>query len=85
MRLTRASGCNAWNLAWNLAQISMTSGVLSFAILGGIAQALERFLPLDAGLININNPSEALVLALAGTLAPAYAPAQATWSESRDP
>ena len=46
----------------------MTSGVLSFAILGGIAQALERFLPLDAGLININNPSEALVLALAGTL-----------------
>jgi Kef-type K+ transport system membrane component KefB len=46
----------------------MTSGVLSSAILGGIAQALERFLPLDAGLININNPSEALVLALAGTL-----------------
>ena len=29
----------------------------------------QRFLPLDAGLINIHNPAEALILALAGTLA----------------
>lgn len=46
----------------------MTAGVLTFAILGPLTETLERFLPLDAGLINVNNPSEALVLALAGSL-----------------
>ena len=55
-------------LPLGLAQISMTAGVLSFAILGPLTDALERFIPLDAGLIDVSNPSEALVLALAGTL-----------------
>jgi Kef-type K+ transport system membrane component KefB/voltage-gated potassium channel Kch len=50
-----------------VAQISLTAGVLTAAILS-LPQNLERFLPLDKGLINIQNPIEALVLALAGTL-----------------
>jgi len=50
-----------------LAQISLTAGVLSAGILSA-PEFLERFIPLDAGLINISNPIEALVLALAGTL-----------------
>ncbi len=40
----------------------MSAGILS------APEFLERFIPLDAGLINISNPVEALVLALAGTL-----------------
>ena len=55
-------------LPLGLAQISMTAGVLSFAILGPLTDALERFIPLDAGLIDVSNPSEAQILALAGTL-----------------
>ena len=55
-------------LPLGLAQISMTAGVRAFAILGPLTDALERFIPLDAGLIDVSNPSEALVLALAGTL-----------------
>ena len=50
-----------------MAQISLTAGVLSAGILLA-PEFLERFLPLDGGLINIHNPIEALVLALAGTL-----------------
>ena len=50
-----------------MAQISLTAAVLSAGILSA-PEFLERFLPLDGGLINIHNPVEALVLALAGTL-----------------
>lgn len=50
-----------------LAQISLTAGVLSAGVLSA-PEFLERFIPLDSGLINISNPLEALVLALAGTL-----------------
>jgi len=50
-----------------LAQITLTAGVLSAGILSA-PQFLERFIPLDSGLINISNPLEALILALAGTL-----------------
>lgn len=50
-----------------LAQISLTAGVLSAGILSA-PEFLERFIPLDGGLINIHNPIEALILALAGTL-----------------
>jgi Kef-type K+ transport system membrane component KefB len=54
-------------LPLGLAQISLSAAVLSGAILGA-PEFLERFIPLDGGLINIKNPVEALVLALAGTL-----------------
>ena len=54
-------------LPLGLAQISLCAGTLSLGILL-VAPALERFLPLDAGLIDISSPAEALVLALAGTL-----------------
>eukprot|EP00316_Scyphosphaera_apsteinii_P011270 CAMPEP_0119314988 /NCGR_PEP_ID=MMETSP1333-20130426/34143_1 /TAXON_ID=418940 /ORGANISM="Scyphosphaera apsteinii, Strain RCC1455" /LENGTH=755 /DNA_ID=CAMNT_0007320203 /DNA_START=88 /DNA_END=2355 /DNA_ORIENTATION=+ len=55
-------------LPLGLAQLSLTAGSLTAAILLGAPELLERFLPLDAGLINIRNPVEAFVLALAGTL-----------------
>lgn len=55
-------------LPLGFAQISLTTGTLTAAILLGFPEFLERFLPLDAGLINVNNPAEAVVLALAGTL-----------------
>lgn len=55
-------------LPLGLAQLSLTTGVLTAAILLGGPEFLERFLPLDAGLINIHNPVEAVILALAGTL-----------------
>ena len=54
-------------LPLGLAQISLSAGALSAGILL-VAPALERFLPLDNGLIDITSPGEALVLALAGTL-----------------
>jgi Kef-type K+ transport system membrane component KefB len=54
-------------LPLGLAQMSLCAGVLSAGIVL-VAPALERFLPLDAGLIDIQSPAEALVLALAGTL-----------------
>jgi len=54
-------------LPLGLAQISLSAGALSAGILL-VAPALERFLPLDTGLIDISSPIEALVLALAGTL-----------------
>jgi len=49
------------------AQISLTALVLTGGILIG-APFLEKFVPLDEGLINVSSPVEALVLALAGTL-----------------
>jgi Kef-type K+ transport system membrane component KefB/voltage-gated potassium channel Kch len=55
-------------LPLGLAQISLTAGVLTGAILLGAPEFLDRFIPLDAGVIDIHNPSEALVLAFAGTL-----------------
>lgn len=55
-------------LPLGFAQVSMTAGILTLGILGGAMQRLESFLPLDTGLIDITNPIEALVLALAGTL-----------------
>mmetsp|Transcript_27607 Transcript_27607/g.31507 ORF Transcript_27607/g.31507 Transcript_27607/m.31507 type:complete len:856 (+) Transcript_27607:266-2833(+) len=54
-------------LPLGLAQITLTAGVLTMGILLG-APFLEKFVTLDEGLININSPIEALVLALAGTL-----------------
>jgi len=56
-------------LPLGLAQISLSAATLSAAILT-FPELLERFVPnvLDAGLINIRNPSEALVLSFAGTL-----------------
>lgn len=54
-------------LPLGLAQMSLSAGALSAGIVL-VAPALERFLPLDAGLIDISSPAEALVLALAGTL-----------------
>jgi len=55
-------------LPLGLAQLSLTTGVLSGAILMGAPELLERFFPLDAGLINVHNPAEAVILAFAGTL-----------------
>lgn len=54
-------------LPLGLAQISLCAGTLSAGILL-VAPTLERFLPLDAGLIDISSPFEAIILALAGTL-----------------
>jgi Kef-type K+ transport system membrane component KefB len=54
-------------LPLGLAQISLTAASLSAAIYF-LPDLLDRFLPLDTGLINVKNPAEALVLALAGTL-----------------
>lgn len=48
------------------AQIALCAGVLSWAIVNW--SNLESFVPLDDGLINVSNPIEALVLALALTL-----------------
>lgn len=50
------------------AQLSLTTGVLTAAVLLGAPEFLERFLPLDSALINVRNPAEAVVLALALTL-----------------
>ena len=55
-------------LPLGLAQLSLTAGVLTTAILAGAPAFLDRFIDLDDGVINIQNPSEALVLALAGAL-----------------
>jgi Kef-type K+ transport system membrane component KefB len=48
------------------AQISLCAAALSWGILNW--SNLERFVPLDDGLINISQPTEALILALALTL-----------------
>ena len=55
-------------LPLGLAQMTLTTGVLTTAILIAAPRFLERFAPQDAGLINFHNPVEVLVLALAGTL-----------------
>eukprot|EP00584_Thalassiosira_punctigera_P001494 CAMPEP_0172534232 /NCGR_PEP_ID=MMETSP1067-20121228/6676_1 /TAXON_ID=265564 ORGANISM="Thalassiosira punctigera, Strain Tpunct2005C2" /NCGR_SAMPLE_ID=MMETSP1067 /ASSEMBLY_ACC=CAM_ASM_000444 /LENGTH=759 /DNA_ID=CAMNT_0013319005 /DNA_START=187 /DNA_END=2466 /DNA_ORIENTATION=- len=55
-------------LPLGFAQISLTTGVITAAILLGAPQFLDRLLPLDEGFIDITNPTEAVVLALAGTL-----------------
>ncbi|EJK46366.1 hypothetical protein THAOC_34970 [Thalassiosira oceanica] len=55
-------------LPLGFAQISLTTGVITAAILFGAPQYLDKFLPLDGNYIDINNPTEAVVLALAGTL-----------------
>jgi len=54
-------------LPLGIAQITLTAGVLTGGILLG-APLLEKFVPLDKGLIDVSSPVEALVLALAGTL-----------------
>jgi len=54
-------------LPLGFAQIALSAAVLSAGILG-IPNFLERFIPLDAGLINVNSPSEAVILSLAGAL-----------------
>lgn len=48
------------------AQIALCAGVLSWGIVNW--SNLERFVPLDDGLINISRPTEALVIALSLTL-----------------
>jgi len=55
-------------LPLGFAQISLTTGVITAAILLGAPQFLDKLLPLDEGFIDIRNPTEAVVLALAGTL-----------------
>mmetsp|Transcript_22432 Transcript_22432/g.36914 ORF Transcript_22432/g.36914 Transcript_22432/m.36914 type:complete len:685 (+) Transcript_22432:77-2131(+) len=55
-------------LPLGFAQISLTTGVITAALLLGAPQFFDRFLPLDEGFIDISNPTEAVVLALAGTL-----------------
>lgn len=55
-------------LPLGFAQISLTTAALSAAILLGVPEFLERLLPLDAGLINVSNPAEAVILAIAGAL-----------------
>lgn len=55
-------------LPLGFAQISLTTGVITSAIMLGAPQFLDRVLPLDEGFIDIQNPTEAVVLALAGTL-----------------
>jgi Kef-type K+ transport system membrane component KefB len=58
-------------LPLGIAQISLTALVLtSFILIVGALELdfLQRFIPLDPGLIDITNPTEALVLALAGAL-----------------
>jgi len=55
-------------LPLGFAQISLTTGVITAAILLGGPQLLGAVLPLDEGLIDVRNPSEAVILALAGTL-----------------
>ena len=55
-------------LPLGFAQISLTTGVITAAILLGGPQLLDRVLPLDEGFIDVTNPTEAVVLALAGTL-----------------
>ena len=46
-------------LPLGLAQLAGTALILAGAILFGLPEYLERFIPLDAGLINIYNPTEA--------------------------
>lgn len=55
-------------LPLGFAQISLTTGVITAALLLGAPQFFDRFLPLDDGFIDISNPTEAVVLALAGAL-----------------
>jgi Kef-type K+ transport system membrane component KefB len=54
-------------LPLGLAQISLTAASLSAAIYF-LPELLGKIIPLDTGLINVKNPAEALVLALAGAL-----------------
>ena len=54
-------------LPLGLAQLSLTAGVLTAAVLAG-APLLGQIIPLDSGLIDVSNPVEALILAFAGTL-----------------
>ena len=54
-------------LPLGLAQLSLTAASLSAAIYL-LPDFMGRFIPLDSGLINIKNPAEVLVLALAGAL-----------------
>jgi Kef-type K+ transport system membrane component KefB len=55
-------------LPLGMAQISLVTGVITAAILTGVPQIMGQYLPLDPSLINIQRPSEALVLAFAGAL-----------------
>lgn len=48
-------------LPLGLAQLSLTTGVLTAAFLMGAPEFLGNFLPLDEGLIDVHNPPEAVV------------------------
>eukprot|EP00586_Coscinodiscus_wailesii_P004016 CAMPEP_0172488862 /NCGR_PEP_ID=MMETSP1066-20121228/18566_1 /TAXON_ID=671091 /ORGANISM="Coscinodiscus wailesii, Strain CCMP2513" /LENGTH=829 /DNA_ID=CAMNT_0013256341 /DNA_START=424 /DNA_END=2913 /DNA_ORIENTATION=+ len=54
-------------LPLGVAQISLTAGVLSASIFAGGPQLLQQILPLNS-MINVQDPREVIVLALAGTL-----------------
>ena len=54
-------------LPLGFAQIALSAAVLSFGILNAPG-FLERFIPLDEGLITVSSPSEAVILSLAGAL-----------------
>lgn len=55
-------------LPLGMAQISLVTGVITAAVLSDVPQILDQYLPLDSAMINIQRPSEALVLAFAGAL-----------------
>jgi len=55
-------------LPLGLAQLSLTTGVLFAVLFLGAPQYLDGLLPLNSGLIDIHNPPEVLVLAVAGAL-----------------
>jgi len=55
-------------LPLGFAQISLSVGVLTAAILLGAPEFFDRYLPLDSEMINIHNPAEAVILASAGAL-----------------
>lgn len=55
-------------LPLGLAQISLVTGVLTACFLMGVPQMIGQYLPLDPALIDIQRPTEAVVLAFAGAL-----------------
>lgn len=55
-------------LPLGLAQVAITTGILTYAWLGPAMHTIERLIPLDGAMLDITNPIEAVVLALAGSL-----------------
>eukprot|EP00617_Octactis_speculum_P026884 CAMPEP_0185744648 /NCGR_PEP_ID=MMETSP1174-20130828/2792_1 /TAXON_ID=35687 /ORGANISM="Dictyocha speculum, Strain CCMP1381" /LENGTH=843 /DNA_ID=CAMNT_0028418159 /DNA_START=229 /DNA_END=2760 /DNA_ORIENTATION=- len=63
-------------LSTGLSQLGVTTALFTAAILavssngvlGGLTESVEKLIPLNSGYVDISNPNEALVLALAATL-----------------